>query len=486
VSAVLEEAPRTLPASWHWTTMSEIADVVGGGTPRTNDPTNYEGGDVPWITPADLSGYTEKHISHGARFITRKGLESSSARLLPAGTVLFTSRAPIGYVAIARNPVATNQGFKSFVLKDGVLPEYVYWWLKGSKQRAEALASGTTFLELSGANAKRIPIPLAPLEQQRRIVAEIEKQFSRLDEAVANLKRVKANLKRYKAAVLKAAVEGRLVPTEAELARREGRSYETATQLLQRILETRRRQWKGKGKYKQPDWTEIVRPSQLPEGWSTCGIDQIVPATREALKTGPFGSLLKKHEHRSHGVPVLGIENIGAMRFIRGTKISITVEKAMQLRDYEVRPGDMLVSRSGTVGEVCVVPHDIGDARISTNLLRVRLASSGMLPEFFVLLFNGSPFVLDQVADLCKGSTRDFLNQSILKRLCFVLPPLAEQRRILAEVDRCLSLVRELETEVDANLNRAKGLRQAVLRKVFSVGSSQTAQTQSSSAQNGC
>ncbi len=99
-------------------------------------------------------------------------------------------------------------------------------------------------------------VPIAPLEQQKRIVAEIEKQFSRLDEAVTNLKRVKANLKRYKAAVLKAAVEGRLVETEAELARREGRNYETGEQLLQRILEERRQQWEeselakmtGKGK----------------------------------------------------------------------------------------------------------------------------------------------------------------------------------------------------------------------------------------------
>ena len=156
-SAVYEVVERlTTAEDRRWTTMGDIAEVVGGGTPRTNDSTNFEGGDISWITPADLSGYTEKYISHGSRFITRKGLDSSSARLLPAGAVLFTSRAPIGYVAIARNPIATNQGFKSFVLKDGVLPDYVYWWLKGSKQRAESLASGTTFLELSGVDADRI------------------------------------------------------------------------------------------------------------------------------------------------------------------------------------------------------------------------------------------------------------------------------------------------------------------------------------------
>ncbi len=120
------------------------------------------------------------------------------------------------------------------------------------------------------------PIPVAPLDQQKRIVAEIEKQFSRLDEAVANLKRVKANLKRYKAAVLKAAVEGRLVETEAELARREGRSYETGAQLLQRILETRRSQWQGKGKYKEPAAPDTTDLPELPEGWVWASLDSLI------------------------------------------------------------------------------------------------------------------------------------------------------------------------------------------------------------------
>ena len=137
------------------------------------------------------------------------------------------------------------------------------------------------------------PIVLAALDDQRRIVAEIEKQFSRLDQAVASLQRVKAQLKRYKASVLKAAVEGRLVETEAERARREGRGfetgaelaaqgsanaaggrkpgaalpYETGEQLLKRILDTRRSQWKGKGKYKEPAAPDTSGLPELPEGW---------------------------------------------------------------------------------------------------------------------------------------------------------------------------------------------------------------------------
>ena len=92
--------------------IAEIGKVISGATPKTAFAENY-GGDIPWITPADLSGNSEKYISHGARNITAKGYDSCSTQMMPAGTVLFSSRAPIGYVAIARNPICTNQGFKS-------------------------------------------------------------------------------------------------------------------------------------------------------------------------------------------------------------------------------------------------------------------------------------------------------------------------------------------------------------------------------------
>ena len=107
------------PVGWAVSTFGEVAAVVGGGTPKTSNPGNFEQGDIPWITPADLSGYSGKFISRGARNITKQGLTTSSARLLPSEAVLMSSRAPIGYVAIASQPVTTNQGFKSFVLGNG-------------------------------------------------------------------------------------------------------------------------------------------------------------------------------------------------------------------------------------------------------------------------------------------------------------------------------------------------------------------------------
>src|SRR3989344_4537048 len=200
-----------LPPGWTWTTMGTISKVKGGSTPKTSNPENWEGGDIPWLTPKDLSGYSPKTISRGERQITKRGLKSCAAQLLPAGTVLFTSRAPIGYVAIAENEVCTNQGFKSFVLNEEAIPDYVYYYLQLGKDFAIRLSSGTTFREISGKSAAKIPIPLPKkVNSQKLIVSEIEKQFTWLDSAVASLRATKEKLQQYRQSVLKAAFEGTL------------------------------------------------------------------------------------------------------------------------------------------------------------------------------------------------------------------------------------------------------------------------------------
>ena len=201
------EAPWDVPKSWQWSPMGHACPVIGGGTPSTTNPDNFSG-DIPWVTPADMSHHVGKLIARGARSISEAGLAGSGARLLPKGTVLFSSRAPIGYVAVAANPVSTNQGFKSFVPPAGISSDYVYYWLVSAKRFAEKLANGTTFLEISGANAALIPFPLAPAAEQTRIVEKIEELLSDLDAGVAELKAAQKKLTQYRQSLLKAAVEG--------------------------------------------------------------------------------------------------------------------------------------------------------------------------------------------------------------------------------------------------------------------------------------
>lgn len=126
-----------------------------------------------------------------------------------------------------------------------------------------------------------------------------------------------------------------------------------------------------------------------------------------------------------------------------------------------------MISRSGTVGEVSVVPEGLGPARISTNLMRIVLMQEAMNPLFFSYLFNGSPFILNQVSDLCSGSTRDFLNQKILKAIVFPLPPRTEQDRIVEEVERRLSVVTATQQAISANQTRSGRLRQSILQQAF-------------------
>ena len=344
-----------IPKNWIWTTTGEIADVVGGGTPRSNNKAFYKNGTIPWITPADLSGYGDKFISHGARNITETGLNNSSAKLMPKGTVLYSSRAPIGYVAIASNAVSTNQGFKSFVLRGSIEPSYMYYYLQRAKEMALDLASGTTFKEISGKNAKQIPFVLPPLPEQHRIVEAIENYFSRLDKAVEALQRVQANLKRYRASVLKSAVEGRLVPTEAELARAEGREYEPASKLLERILKERRKQWekaelakltakgktpkndKWKAKYKDPASPDTTNLPDLPEGWCWATVEQV-------MWGGSYGTS-QKCSYDSPGPPVLRIPNVQHERITLEDLKYATDQEKLPL-DGSVQPGDFLFIRT--------------------------------------------------------------------------------------------------------------------------------------------
>ena len=204
------EQPYKVPENWCWTRLGNITEIIGGGTPSSTVTEYYFEGTIPWISPADLSGYTDIYISKGAKNITELGLEKSSTKMLPTNTVCLSSRAPIGYVAIAANPLCTNQGFKSFLPALCYLPRYLYWYLKGNKELLERYASGTTFLELSASKAGLVEFPLPPLPEQQRIVDRIENLFANLDEAKQKAQDALDSFETRKAAILHKAFTGEL------------------------------------------------------------------------------------------------------------------------------------------------------------------------------------------------------------------------------------------------------------------------------------
>ena len=178
-------------AEWVECKISDIGTVVGGATPSTKKPDNYKNGTIAWITPKDLSTFSGRYIQSGERNITEIGLNSCSTQLLPKNTVLFSSRAPIGYVAIAANDVCTNQGFKSVIPNENTDPIFLYYLLKYNKDKIEGLGSGTTFKEVSGSMMKNIVVSVP---KDKKIQERIASVLNSIDNKIEENERINNNL----------------------------------------------------------------------------------------------------------------------------------------------------------------------------------------------------------------------------------------------------------------------------------------------------
>ena len=290
----------------------------------------------------------------------------------------------------------------------------------------------------------------------------MNQQFSRLDEAVANLKRVKSNLKRYKAAVHKAAVEGRLVETEAERARREGRSFETGAQLLQRILETRRSQWQGKGKYKEPAAPDTTDLPELPEGWVWTSLDSLIA-------DGPQNGIYLPKTLYGTGHPILRIDDYQQDWIRPVTELQRVKAKPEDVTTYSLQSGDIVINRVNSLshlGKVAVWAKEAEMPLFESNMMRAAL-SSGVVP-LYVATYLRSLHGRARLTKQAKWAVNQAsINQQDVCGTPVPLPPLDEQNRIVAEVDLRLSVLRETEAQVDANFQRTNHLRQSILSQAF-------------------
>mgnify|MGYP003645720804 CR=1 FL=1 len=326
---------------------------------------------------------------------------------------------------------------------------------------------------------KKASIPVAPLEDQRRIVAEIEKQFSRLDEAVANLKRVKGNLKRYKAAVLKAAVEGELT----EQWRKQNPDVEPASKLLERILAERRAKWeeaelakmKEKGKvpkddkwkrrYKGPTPWKIENLPTLADSWSWASVDQLANPHPNSITDGPFGSNLKTEHYQDSGPRVIRLQNIKDGTF-SDEYAHISEVHFNRLRKHEVFSDDLVIA---TLGEnpprACIVPPGVGPAIVKADCIRFK-PHSALSVAYLNMALNCQPTRL-QVKNELRGIGRPRVPLGKIRAIALPIPPTEEQRVIAAEVESRVSIINSIDYQVDANINRADRQRQSILARAF-------------------
>ena len=430
--------------------LAEVADILDNKrVPINSKEREGRQGGIPYYGATGQVGWIDEHI-----------FDEELVLLGEDGAPFLDPGKPKAYVVRGKSWVNNH----AHVLRARDVPTaWLHNYLNTINYRD--FVTGTTRLKLTQAEMRKIMVPVAPKATMLNVVAEIERQFSRLDEAVASLQRVKANLKRYKAAVQKSAVTGRLVPTEADLARCEGRNYETGAQLLHRIVETRRSQWQGKGKYKEPAAPDTTDLPELPEGWVWATTEQV--CLQVASGSTPQSTAMFPDQG---DVPFLKVYNLtfdGSLDFtVKPTFVARSTHEGMLARSRSI-PGDVLTNIVGPpLGKISVVPPDHPEWNINQAIVTFRVSEAIM--NWLLAYWLMAPPIQRRLERTAKATAGQFnLQVSTCRCLAIPLPPLPEQHRIVAEVDRLLSIAREAEAEVETNLKRAEGLRQAILAKAF-------------------
>ena len=469
---------RALPDSWSWVNIGEIAEVFGGGTPSTIESGNFGGG-IPWITPADMSAHVGKAIAQGARSISAKGLDGSGARWLPKGAVLFSSRAPIGYVAIASQPVTTNQGFKSFVPANGIDSDYLYYWLTSAKPLAEKLASGTTFLEISAAKAALIPFPIAPAAEQTRIVEKLEELLSDLDAGVAELKAAQKKLIQYRQSLLKAAVEGALTADWRAARSLANEEAETGAQLLARILTERRRRWEtrqlakfqAQGKAPPKDWQakypEPVAPDsagmpELPQGWVWASLDmlsEIQGGIQKQPSRAPIQNMYSFLRVANVARGLLKLDEVHQIELFYGEPERLILQK-----------GDLLiVEGNGSLSEIgrCAIwDGSIENTVHQNHLIRARPV---LMESQFVETWLNSLRGIEKMTKLAATTSGLYtLSVGKISKIPVPVPSLLEQRVCVGLLGGALEQQKRQMEAVGFSLKQSAAQRKNILQAAFS------------------
>lgn len=458
--------PYPLPDGWVWTTLAGTAEI----NPRKSVPSDLTPDSLVTFLPMPaVDAYSgtiatpeDRPLSEVSRGFTN----------FHEGDVLFAKITPSmenGKAAIARD-LTNSIGFGStefHVLRpsEDVIPEWLFHYIRQTRFRADAKAnfSGTAGqLRVPSDFIHNYPLPLAPLPEQRRIVDEIETQFSRLDAAEAALKRVQSNLKRYRVSVLKSACEGCLVPTEAELARAEGREYEPASVLVERILTERRAKWQAanpKKAYKEPAAPNVEELPELPEGWVWATVGQLAEVGTGAT---PYRGRPEYYENGT--VPWVTSKVVGS-RYVDEANEMITESALHETNAKVFEPGTLLVAMYGEGKTRGGVTELRISAATNQALAALVLAPADAILKEYLKIFLQMNY--DNIRRLSSGGVQPNLNLSIIKDTIVPLPPAAEQIRIIGEAESHLARIGATNQTTATNLQRVNRLRQSLLRGAF-------------------
>ncbi|RQP15900.1 MAG: restriction endonuclease subunit S [Parapedobacter sp.] len=383
---------------WEKVRLGDYIQLLGGGTP-SKDVEAYWNGDIPWVSVKD---FKEDHITSTQDLITIEGVKNSATRIIPADTLLIATRMAVGKVAINTVDVAINQDIKAITCNKELFPKFLFYFFKANEQHLQSLASGATVKGIKINHITDLAIPLPPIPVQQRI-ADI------LDKADTLRRKDRELLKKY-------------------------------DELAQAIF-----------------IDMFGDPVKNEKGWERTTLNQFYD---KGVKCGPFGSALKKEEFSDQGVPVWNMDNIQNYEFIDIPYLYVSEEKFDELNQYEVNNGDIIISRAGTVGKMCVVETKHGRSLLSTNLIKLSLRNTDLLPLFFVYLMK---FFSKRLGRLKTGGEDGFthMNTGVLDRLEIYAPSLDLQHLF----ENKIKLINALKAKI--NVEQSEVLFQALLHQVF-------------------
>jgi type I restriction enzyme S subunit len=467
----------SLPRGWVKTSLGDVCSEKVVQAPPKQEPVLYVD-----ISAIDRS---TKRICE-TNLVTGADAPSRARQWLRTNDVLVSMTRPnlnaVAKVGAELDGAVASTGFD--VLRSlGVVPEWIFFRVRTNEFVADVCEDlqGVVYPAIRPNDVRRHRLPVPPLPEQHRIVSAIESYFTRLDDAVATLERVQRNLKRYRASVLKAAVEGRLVPTEAELARAEGRDYEPASVLLERILAERRRHWeeaelaklKAKGKAPKDDkwkakYVEPVAPDagelpELPEGWCWATLDSLA-----AVKGGITKGQKPKPGERYREVAYLRVANV-QRGYLDLSQIKTISALDTTIEDLRLEYGDVLFNEGGDrdkLGRGWVWRAEILECIHQNHVFRARVYTDDLQPELLSWYGNtaGQRYFFDEGKQTTNLAS---INQTKLRALPVPIPPRAEQLRIRAVVEQQLSVADEALRSMSIDVARLARLRQSILKWAF-------------------
>lgn len=446
---------------WIEKELGEVCFTTSGGTPSRKVPEYYIG-DIPWVKSGELN---HNVIKKTEEYISDEAVKDSSAKLFPKETLLIALYGgTIGKLAILGIPATTNQAVCGIYKNDIFETKFLFNYLFHKKQKLIQQGTGGAQPNISQTILKRLPVPIAPLPEQRAIVNKIEKLFSELDNGIANLKTAKEKLEIYRQAVLKKAFEGELTKEWRE--KNEYNMDVFLADLKKEKADAIKAKLISKSNY-FPEFKDNELTYKTPSNWINLPWKTITSNNKYAMKRGPFGSSLKKEYFVDKGIVV----------YEQGHAINddpyrhryfITEEKFEELKAFAVKGGDMIISCSGvTLGRICLLPDDADIGVINQALLKIDLDEKITLKKFFVLLFRSEIFQRLIFEKSLGTAMPNMVGMTELKEIPIPIPSIQEQLQIIGEIENRLSICDNILINIDEGLKKAEALRQSILKKAF-------------------